>query len=691
MRKWKLMTKLLLMFVCMTCVGCDRLQQEKNEVTTSNGANTTSGKPEYGKEITVSRIAKTTDGKTYIEVDGKPFLYAGAQVRQDLFCNVDFLKAADIEKYFAAAAKLGVTCIGVPIQWSDIEYRKDEYAFTKLDTFFGFCNKYNLKMEILWFGSVMCGSTHSLFVPSYLLNEGDTYPKEGPIGKDDFGGIAYRLDVDNPNILERESKAVAALMDHIWEWDRMNGGKHPIIGVQVENEPDSYPRWQQGDWSGLYTLLDTIGKTVKDSKYKVVTRVNVTCVNDVFDWVESIFNLEGIDIVGPDPYCFSPVEIKDAINNYSGKLPGNFAHIPENKAAIPQCDSLMLSAFATGGGYNMYELATVLYAGNYTEEFGILNRDLTDKPYTQRVRNLLRCLRDLYVDVVLTPQDNFAAFNINTTNPKLIFTQTANAGNVAITYDTSNGGLAGAMVCNGYIAAFTTTDGKMSFDNASLGAVETGSYDAEGRWKKDGAAQLKGNTLEMKANTAYRIALTEVGSKTLQSTTQANIGEEMATGILGDFTPIAGDWSYADGVYTTYLLYSRSAMAWNGGNTTDFHFAADLNPRMITGVGLGMYFGASDNGGIGASNADYVKIGQSWWEVWTEVKVGGKVYNNHFTLQGKVDDPKQLVVDAAGGRLKVTYGGQSVFDEAVTLRNGHIGLTSWGSYFDYQNVKIVKK
>ena len=68
-------------------------------------------------QIEVSRIAKTSEGKVYLEVDGKPFPLFGAQIRVDVFKNCDKLTDAQIEPYFQKAAQLNLNCVQVPITW----------------------------------------------------------------------------------------------------------------------------------------------------------------------------------------------------------------------------------------------------------------------------------------------------------------------------------------------------------------------------------------------------------------------------------------------------------------------------------------------------------------------------------------------------------------------------------------------
>lgn len=50
--------------------------------------------------------------------------------------------------------------------------------------------------------------------------------------------------LDDSWVLERETKAITALFNHIRYWDSQNGDKHPVITAQIHNEPDALMRWR---------------------------------------------------------------------------------------------------------------------------------------------------------------------------------------------------------------------------------------------------------------------------------------------------------------------------------------------------------------------------------------------------------------------------------------------------------------
>ena len=72
------------------------------------------GKEPILPQIEVSKVA-TENGKTYLEVDGKPFPLLGAQIRLDALLNCDKMSINEVENYFKKAQELGVNCVQIPI------------------------------------------------------------------------------------------------------------------------------------------------------------------------------------------------------------------------------------------------------------------------------------------------------------------------------------------------------------------------------------------------------------------------------------------------------------------------------------------------------------------------------------------------------------------------------------------------
>lgn len=268
----------------------------------------------------------TENNKTYVSVDGKPFPFLGAQIRLDALLNCDKMTINEVENYFKKAQELGLNCVQIPISWNMVEPKENKYDYSILNSILQFVNKYNLKMELLWFSTNMVGDSFSYLIPQYVLQE---YNKR--FSRNDEGnfwnyyGYQYTMILDDEWVLERETKAITALFNHIRYWDSQNGDKHPVISAQIHNEPDALMRWRidQKDlkyrdgtplskekaWTMITNALNTVGKAVKNSSYKVVTRVNLIYGDGINPFPEAtnarpkdVFDLQGIDFIGVDAY-----------------------------------------------------------------------------------------------------------------------------------------------------------------------------------------------------------------------------------------------------------------------------------------------------------------------------------------------------------------------------------------------------
>lgn len=437
-------------------------------------------------QITVSEMV-TEKGKTYVTVDGKPFPFIGAQVRLDALLNCEKKQVQSIEPYFQKAVELGLNCLQIPICWKWIEPEEGVYDWTVVDVVLGFCNKYNLKMELLWFSTNMIGDSFSYLVPQYILSN-----PSARLWRNDNGtfwnyyGYQYALVLDDSWILDRETKAVTALFNHIRYWDSVNGDRHPVICAQIHNEPDGFARWRYFQkeyrywdgtelpldraWEMVCNSLDAVGRAVKNSSYRILTRVNLVKGDGIKPFAEvpkaspeDIFNLDGIDFVSVDIYRNSVLDVRAEVEAYAS-IKGNYALVGENKGSYSHSPSLILTAFAAGGGYDIYDLATSEFFLNNTDDreevdHGVYTYDLQDKPdITAPTRLIVSGLKALSEDVAVTPPEDFAAFNIGQDTPSMILDETFRTSSMSIGFKTENGALGFALDRGTYVAVYATED-----------------------------------------------------------------------------------------------------------------------------------------------------------------------------------------------------------------------------------------
>lgn len=508
-----------LALLCLLPVSCSSSKAQEDPVE----------EPEL-EQITVSRICTSQDGKPYLEVDGKAFPVYGAQIRLDIFRSVDNLDWPDIEPYFALAEELGVNSIQVPCPWAFIEPKQDQWDFTCVDQTMEFALKHNLKVELLWFSTNFIGDSYSWLVPTYILSMPSIRLKRDSDGEfHALYGYTYALDFDDDTVLEREVNAVTRLFAHIRAWDAENGNTHPIISCQVHNEPDALVRWRLDEkhiarkdgtlltkteaWDMTLKALDIVGKAVKNSAYSVATRTNIISGDGVKDSPQTpgispkdVNALSGIDFVSFDPYMSTVNQIAYEVSQY-GSMDGNYPLIAENRGDYSNTPSLMLTATALGGGYDIYDLATSKYISTHNaapwNSEGIYKYDFTPKPQVAPTSVLLGGLIAAGEDVALTPTQDFAAFNIRTDSPQTTLSQTISTTGATLKFETSAGALAFVLDRGDSLVAFATADGTLTVSGGTL-------------------TSESGNVVRMTGGKLYRLPFKSSGSVT--STCKKNIG-----------------------------------------------------------------------------------------------------------------------------------------------------------------------
>lgn len=517
-----------------------------------------------GSEVSVSEVV-TTDYGTHIEVEGEPFLFLGAQIRVDAFMNCDKLSYQEIEYLFAEAAKLGVPTIQVPVEWAKIELAKDEFEYSYLFNMLHLANKYNVKIELLWFGTNMCGDTHSYTVPDYILKDGKTYPKLDASRTGEFWnyyGIMWFLDFDNENLIAREANALTKMMEYVYEYDSTHGGRKPVVGVQILNEADGFVRWrinektvlssvtglqmtEEEGWRKVCNSMNALGLAVKACKYKVYTRANMTVstgttgifsgseLKDAPYFVKMFQELEGIDIVGDDSYNASVKNIKGISAMFATKMEGNFSHIAENDGSYKNTPSLILASISQHGGYSLYDLLTspffvannntnidqgiILYAKDSNGK--IITNQFVYKEHYELTKNIIEGLKQASNPYGVAPSD-FIAFNIKNDYPQNKITQTISSTNVTIEFTTNDGAIGYAIDYGTHIDLYVTEASTVTLSNANISLIATGSYTGL-QFNKISDLSIS-NTISLEADTLYRIEYTSLGK--LISTTWDNIG-----------------------------------------------------------------------------------------------------------------------------------------------------------------------
>lgn len=471
---------------------------------------------------TVASYIDTSGEKMTFMVDGMPFYYQGVQISPHRFgWNYNWSWANnDFAILFQQAASDGFTVMATPILWEQIETSQDVYDWTSLEKAITHAATYGIKLEMLWFGSDICGSYMN--VPPYVKNNyAYVLKSDGAPATDSSGN--KKLDKCDPNLLAREKYILTQVMNHADSYQTTHGYGHILVGVQLLNEPTavtfengtrpttrSYStyavnKWNNEGWSNeeafntdiLHDYLCGLAQAVKTSNYSVWTRTNfqddwenysaLGCVTSN----ENLRNASGtyLDFLGEDPYSSTLGAIysycTDTTRYNKGK---NLMLVMENSGAFTNTGQLIFNALAGDANYMIWELNTSMPSwdcGIYATDF--TGKTITAKSHTQGIRDFTAMVRkDMYDLATLMAGGNYLKFYNYNFGRRATITQTVN-GN-AIMYDCGNtgGGIVAARGNEAYVFLSTAAATFKVPLGLPVLSLEKGYFDAGNNWVSQG-------------------------------------------------------------------------------------------------------------------------------------------------------------------------------------------------------------
>lgn len=512
---------------------------------------TPDGEVAYTGKQTVSKLATDKNGTKYLEVDGKPFLYLGAQLRTDFFLQLDEYALDDLDYLFKTAAKLNITCIQVPVCWTDVESEYGVYSSEYVNKLLELCNKYSLKLEILWFGSYMCTYTvaddgdsadkrHG-YVPNYVYKDKETYPAIGVTdgGEFDFVGWLGRQYLLMPNtsaLLARECAAISYMMQAVYDYDSTHGGRHTLIGVQVENEADGIMNWRFAEFNLQKTYnaakgflpasvtqdnmaqycyeqmlehVNTVAKAVKDSDYGCITRHNNTTQANWEERLEDFASLEYVDFVGLDPYDSNTSNMRNYVKKMNS-FKDNFAHIAENGGEFFNQDLLELTAFSCGAGYSVFEVVCTSNEALKDWELRGVFKDLGNCRFAEKEQApyliaVNRALKDGHA--AISCHSGMNVLNGETSDGAKNNTSSGTIKGFSYACTTSDRGVGYVAAADDYIYFSSTKADEFEFTAETYDKtnVEVGYFDSMNVWHTEQTISCSSGKLTLAPTRCYRI------------------------------------------------------------------------------------------------------------------------------------------------------------------------------------------
>ncbi|MBR8640453.1 DUF4978 domain-containing protein [Streptomyces tuirus] len=564
--------------------------------------------------------SRSTYDKLVLMVDGKPFFHSGVQFRYEKHKYSFGWTDAQLKPVLQMIRDDGFTVVNIPIWWSQVETSKDTFDWTDIERYLAWCEEYDLKLELLWFGSDSTGFSLAPRFPSYVLNDYQLVLKSDGTELELKG--TNLLDKTDPNLLSREKYVLGRLMSHLASADT----QHTLIGVQVLNEPNvanmqwgasasrsystySTDRWNSGGYTDagkfrkdvLLDYLNQLGQVVKESDHSVYTRVNV--VGDAQPVTENeALRRQGrsyIDFFGDDPYTTSndPLYFYGTDDFWSqGK---NFPMIMENFAGHTATDIHKFNAVAGNTAYNLYA-ALDPDSSTGSSNFGLYNFNPTTKVVTRKtvshkVAALNRMLKKIHRDLATKSPVEAGGTNLQTFNRNATASVdlTKPLAGVSVGYATSSNGQ-GIAVRRGAAEFALASTAQATFTlPASIGAVrsvETGHYDGNNTWVRAGAKTYStasgGISVDVAAGECVRVSYLVSGAT--YKIRNSSSGRYLDTDLDGVVTlasatvyddqdwivakDSSGSWTIKNARSGRYYLEtgaSGNSVVWNSGTVSD--------------------------------------------------------------------------------------------------------------------------
>lgn len=482
-----------------------------------------------------------------VDANHNPILIQSTLLRTDLLKNADFLTASEMEDYFAIAKETAMNTVDITIMWSEIETEYNVYDFSELDYYLSYAKKYELKLNIEWYGSFTDGETHTVNLPKYVVEDQKTYPLI--IDMFDFAnyGRCEIINWKNSTLIKREQLALYSMMNHIYDWNTENNSYNPVMMIQIGQGIDRFQRWRidaykvpgsdgqimgsDEAWNMVNNYINQMGKAVKYSMYKALTRVEFCEQNAVVNYVRNIADLEYVDFVCPT-YLHEIGNTKSGIKSFVDEYENMPIINAENWANDINYKQILINYALGGNGYVSYQLSAPRYFPEspngalykrYNAEGATLSEKFAENGTRAADTKMINtALKKLFVPACNAARANFATFGLNSLVTGQTQKEYLKCG-LLLDYSNPSDCLGFAMYDQNYLYCSSNKSAVLTINNCSITVGQRGAFDANGQWNTVENITLTNNkTIDMAANETYRIRIASISPLPSQSELEAN-------------------------------------------------------------------------------------------------------------------------------------------------------------------------
>ncbi|MBF0648205.1 DUF4978 domain-containing protein [Dysgonomonas sp. GY75] len=460
----------------------------------------------------VSWVDTSLDGseKYVLRVDGKTFYMTSIQIRLDKLKGYLGWGDTALEAVVKQASDDGFNSVSIPICWRDVEPEKDKFDWTTLDKYMGWCKKYNLKMELLWFSWSSGGriqwltknnktSVKEIRVPDYVCSKEGTSEFKVVRNTD-----PWTLDWYDENLRNRERYVVERIMEHLAEWNDRNEKTNTVIGIQLGNEPHGHEITISP--THIIEYFHHVGAAVKDSKYKVWTRVNcVSWMTPNYIKANEKKRTNGgtnIDFVGIDVYGTTPQAVR---GNFNGQMPAigkNYNMIMEIDAKDAKVPIYQIAALSGNKAFNYYNMAAVDGNDLYTNKDTVL----IERPHVQDVRKRNKILNMANQDIATKAHKK--GLYVYNYDGNIVIKEEEGIDGISFMAPFSRAQAIGIRRSESEYVLLSTETGQFTIpDSLKIISASSGYFNKENKWVKEENIPISNNKINMSATSAIQIII----------------------------------------------------------------------------------------------------------------------------------------------------------------------------------------